>query len=188
VTTFFLVRHGETAWNAADRKHGAEFDISMTKHGFAQIGAAAQTLETFGAHRVVTSPLLRAKQAANHIATRLDLPAPEEMAGFAERSFGAAEGMTRWQIEEKWPNRADIPGYTPDIDLARLALGEMRLIAETHPGGRIVVVTHAGVIKAVVRTVLGDPTAIDSGEVDPGSIWGVRESKRQLEFLGKVRQ
>src|SRR5271167_1540411 len=68
----YLVRHGETDWNAAERWQG-HTDIPLNATGRAQADAVAEALSGAGLAGVVASDLSRAQETANIIAARLGI-------------------------------------------------------------------------------------------------------------------
>ncbi len=57
----YLIRHGETAWSITGR-HTGFTDIVLTAHGEDEARALAPSLRTVHFTRILTSPLLRARQ------------------------------------------------------------------------------------------------------------------------------
>ncbi|MFD2174280.1 histidine phosphatase family protein [Rhodobacter lacus] len=90
---FLLMRHGETEANAADIICG-QTDLPLSPRGHMQADQAAAFLAHLPLARVLTSPLLRARQSAAPLAARLGL-ATEAVAGLAERDWGGWEGQPR---------------------------------------------------------------------------------------------
>ncbi len=70
VRTFYYIRHGETDWNADHRLQGRA-DIPLNEKGIEQAEKQIAALKTLGINKIVSSPLLRAKQTANIIASAL---------------------------------------------------------------------------------------------------------------------
>lgn len=62
----YLIRHGETDWNAEGRLQG-QTDISLNEKGKGQMSQVAEKMKQLGigADLIVTSPLLRARQSAD---------------------------------------------------------------------------------------------------------------------------
>lgn len=91
---FYLLRHGQTAQNAAGLIAGAT-DAPLTPQGLAQARAAAQAWGGLTIGRLFASPLRRAWQTAMEIAaTRPGLPiTPAPL--LAERHWGIWEGQPR---------------------------------------------------------------------------------------------
>jgi probable phosphoglycerate mutase len=94
-----LVRHGATEWSTS-RRHTGRTDIPLTDEGRAQAAALAPVLADLAPHRVLTSPLARARETC-------------ELAGFGDRAepddrllewdYGDAEGRTTAEIREVEP-------------------------------------------------------------------------------------
>jgi probable phosphoglycerate mutase len=76
----YLVRHGETTWNATGRQQG-RLDSPLTAKGFGHAQSVGRTLRPVlaGAGKVTveTSPLGRAQATAAVICAQLGVPADE---------------------------------------------------------------------------------------------------------------
>lgn len=102
--TLYLVRHGQTEFNAVGRYQG-RLDSPLTALGRSQaarIGALLATLVP-PRTRLVASPLGRALATATIIAQAADLPEPETDARLMEVSLGGWDGMTDEEIEVAFP-------------------------------------------------------------------------------------
>jgi broad specificity phosphatase PhoE len=104
----FLVRHGETVWNAVGRQQG-RLDSPLTAKGTEQARAAGRTLhgvvrDTAGVV-VETSPLGRARQTAALICEELGLAADAAVVSalLVEHDFGAWQGLTFAEIDVRYP-------------------------------------------------------------------------------------
>lgn len=102
-----FVRHGESVSNAAPggmALPGVHGD-RLTERGHEQARAVAERLGEAGATRVLTSPLRRARETAEVIAGRLELPITEveelrelrESEGFGELSL-EDQRLRRWSV------------------------------------------------------------------------------------------
>ncbi|MGI9825140.1 histidine phosphatase family protein [Agromyces sp. Marseille-Q5079] len=169
VTRFAIVRHGETDWNVQRRIQGAT-DIPLNDTGRVQARETALLLDDRPWHSIVASPLSRASETATIIAATLGLEAPEIVPDLAERSHGVLEGLDHRGRAAVEAQAASIEGLEPRsvvIERARRALLEL---AAAHPGEDVIVVTHGGVIHALMLD-LSDwtfPTpdyAIENGSV-----------------------
>ncbi|MBT1543111.1 phosphoglycerate mutase family protein [Curtobacterium flaccumfaciens pv. flaccumfaciens] len=171
-TLLYLVRHGETDWNAQRRIQGST-DIPLNDTGRRQAAEAAELLTRRPFDAVVASPLSRAAETGAIIADHLGLDAPTTYPGLAERSYGEAEGLTDDEVSARYPHD-DIPGReSRSALLARITetLGE---IAVRFDGGVVVVATHGAVIRSVVNAAA--PGTADRGHttIRNGSIHSFR--------------
>ena len=153
MTELLLVRHGETAWNASGRLQGRE-DIPLNDVGTAQAAAAAQGIARESWDAVVSSPLSRALGTAELIARACGLPAPTTDPDLVERHYGEASGMYDHEIRARWPD-GTLPGSESRADVYRRARPALDRLAGRWPAGRVVVVSHGGLIRSVVMGVEG---------------------------------
>jgi len=150
-TTMLVVRHGQTTWNAEKRWQGRA-DSPLSALGIAQARSAAGVLEPVDL--VVTSSLSRARDTGAIISEALDAPvtADDEL---VERDVGAWTGLTSDEIEAGWPGAlasgAHPDGWESDEAVAARALAALHRIAAEHPGTRVLVVTHGGLIRSLER-------------------------------------
>lgn len=100
----YLVRHGETEWNAVGRFQGS-LDSCLTERGVAQAEAYGRylakisaTLDTF-----VASPLGRVRETTAIIRSFGDFPNPQWDHRIAEVSVGSWDGLTHVDIDAQWP-------------------------------------------------------------------------------------
>ena len=188
VTRLLVLRHGESEWNALGRWQG-QADPPLTEVGLRQAVAAAEQLGSFDA--VWSSNLQRAAHTAAIISELIGIGPVQLEPGLVEAAFGPWQGLTVHEIEEGWPgylaeHRRPDGAEEPAVVAAR-ALDAFRRVAAESPGGEVLVVSHAGLIRTVRRAldapdirftnlggcwfhVFGDGT-VDAGEpvqlVDP---------------------
>lgn len=171
-TLLYLVRHGETDWNAQRRIQGST-DIPLNDTGRRQAADAAELLARRRFDAVVASPLSRAAETGAIIADRLGLAAPSTYPGLAERSYGEAEGLTDTEVTARYPHD-DIPGReSRSALLARITetLGE---VAVRFDGGVVVVATHGAVIRSVVNEAAPGTADRHATPIRNGSIHSFR--------------
>jgi broad specificity phosphatase PhoE len=169
-TQIYLVRHGQTDWNRAQRLQGG-IDTVLNPIGVAQADAIADRLRPLTGALVVTSPLARARQTANAIVTRNRWALAVD-ARLAEIDHGGWSGLTHAAIERACPGAiasgqlrpeaVDLSGGEPLIGAYRRASGALRRLLSASPSEPVVVVSH-GVINAllVCAAVGHSPTQID---------------------------
>lgn len=110
----YLVRHGQTVWNACGRFQGA-MDSPLTERGRSQATAVGKCLaEILGPEvqpTLVVSPLGRAQETAALLAAARSYPSIIIESRIREVSLGAWDGMSREEIDAEWPNA--LHGATP---------------------------------------------------------------------------
>jgi broad specificity phosphatase PhoE len=165
VTRLLLLRHAQSEWNALGRWQGMA-DPPLSAPGREQAATAGRLLGPWGISAAVSSDLQRARATAEAIAAELHLAAPIGIEpGLREYDLGAWSGLTRVEIEARWPGAmaewrlgqlvATPGGETRTAFVARISAAVARIVADP-PAETVVVVTHGGVISALGLT-LGKP-------------------------------
>jgi 2,3-bisphosphoglycerate-dependent phosphoglycerate mutase len=158
VTRFIVVRHGETAWNREARIQG-HGDSPLTEAGLAQAHAIARRLAGEPLDALVSSDLGRALQTAQRVSAATGRAVRSD-ARFRERSFGAAEGLTYAELQERFPDTfahglADF--RVPEGETRREFYGRIgaafEALAREEAGRCVAVVCHGGVLSALYRHV-----------------------------------
>lgn len=182
MTELYLVRHGETDWNAARRIQGST-DIPLNDIGRSQAARTADLLagRTFDA--VLSSPLSRAAETADIIAARLGLAEPLRIPAMVERRYGAAEGLDYRTIDTLYPPGTSVPGRESRGKVAARALRALLEIARDHVGQRLCVVTHGGVIRAVLNAIGPGEQQFHGVPITNGSIHSFRVSDQKLTLV-----
>ena len=97
----------------------------------------------------------RALGTAELIARACDLPAPTTDADLVERNYGEGSGMYDHEILARWPDWV-LPGSETRADVFHRAMPALDRLADLWPDGRVVVVSHGGLIRSVVMGVEGE--------------------------------
>ncbi|HET7572304.1 MAG TPA: histidine phosphatase family protein [Gaiellaceae bacterium] len=147
MTTFLLVRHGETDWNAAGRLQG-HTDRPLNEYGRRQAKQLAAELAGEEFDAVYASDLARARETAEIVGERLGLPVVLDP-DLRERNWGTWEGLTPLERD-----RVEFAGETSGEHRERM-LRALRRISERHPAGRVLVVSHGGSLRRVQAAVTG---------------------------------
>jgi probable phosphoglycerate mutase len=157
VTRILLLRHGQSEWNALGKWQG-QADPPLTNLGRQQAHHAADHLATNGADfaSAVSSDLSRASETASIIATRLGVPLSHER-GLRERHVGSWQGLTRDEIEARWPGWLEVRRRPDDFETDDEVLTRTRraieLIGRVANDGAALVVCHGGIIFSIERSV-----------------------------------
>ena len=165
-TRVLLVRHGATTSTEEDRFSGSA-DIPLSNVGREQARRLAERLRREELAGVYSSDLDRAVETAKILAEPHGLPV-EQRGEFREISHGRWEGMTREEVLDRYPKESaawdDDPfSYAPEggetgLAVTARALPALLELVTSHPGERILVVSHKATIRLVLSSLLGfDP-------------------------------
>lgn len=161
----YLVRHGETAWNAAGNKYCGRTDLPLTEKGLQQAQAVQQQLKNVTLDAVYSSPLERAYHTAQIAGNGQNVIKDERL---IEADFGQWEGKTReafilenpalWDCWEKDPGAtpAGGTGETAGQIIKRVDDFFNSLLLQ-YTGGNILVAAHNGVNRFYLAHKLGMP-------------------------------
>jgi broad specificity phosphatase PhoE len=150
MTTILLARHGETDWNLNRRVQGHS-DTPLNDTGRAQAQALGEELAGERIDAVYSSDLVRAHETARAVAQPRGLGVTA-IRDLRERHFGTWEGLTDDEIFARFDPTPDTSwgdGETRE-EMAERVLDALRRIAATHPGSRVLVVSHGGPLRAVL--------------------------------------
>jgi broad specificity phosphatase PhoE len=148
-THFGLLRHGQTDWNINFLLQGVT-DIPMNQTGLEQVKLAAQAIQAKDWDVVLTSPLTRAKQTAEIIATHVGFSEVIEQELLIERSFGEAEGLSHEQWRAKYSNLDEIPGGESRQQLAARSELLLDYVATEFGGKRVLAISHGALIRGLL--------------------------------------
>lgn len=165
--TIHLARHGQTVWHAENRYAGVS-DIALTAVGREQAGALAQWADAEDLGLVASSDLDRAVQTAAEVAAVTGLQHVVDHR-LREVDFGAAEGMTRSEMAQAFPDdlrrfletpaTTPLPGGEPGRDAVDRFLAVIDDLAQAS-SRPILVVAHTTLIRlglcALLRLPLDD--------------------------------
>ena len=153
MTTFTFVRHGQTDWNLQKRIQGST-DIPLNETGREQARETGRILAERHFDGIVASPLGRARETAEIIATATGLGGVELVPDLVERSYGEAEGLNSEELRERFPDPlGPVPGRERRSHVVARVLPALQALAEEHPGESLIVVSHGGVIGSLIRYV-----------------------------------
>jgi broad specificity phosphatase PhoE len=148
-TRIILVRHGETDWNAERRWQGHS-DRPLNEAGRRQAEELAARLDGAPIDAVYSSDLLRAHETARLLAEPRGLEVVV-VPGLRERRFGSWEGLQDVEVERRFPGVHGPPDGETRQEMTRRVLESLETIAAANPGRTVLVVSHGGPIKALLR-------------------------------------
>jgi broad specificity phosphatase PhoE len=165
MATVYIVRHGETEWNAAGRIQG-HTDVALSEKGRRQAKTLAQRLADVPFHAAYASDLRRASETAQIIVGERDIPlvtTPQ----LREYHKGVFEGLTNAEIERRYPEQF-AASVINDLDFAPTGGESIRQttsrlaafvasLRERHPEDNLLVVGHGGSLRSAVVALLALP-------------------------------
>jgi len=165
-TRVFLIRHGATELSAEDRFAGA-VDVLLSDAGREQARRLGQRLAREEITVAFASPMKRTMETARLVVEPHGI-AVSPVDGIREIAHGRWEGMTRDEVERKFPEEyaryeedpfsfAPVEGESGLQVTARALPALLKIVAE-HCDERMVIVSHKATIRLLLSTLLGfDP-------------------------------
>ena len=158
-TTINLLRHGEPLGGS---RYRGQVDDALSETGWQQMWQAVDGCDDW--QQIISSPLLRCQAFAELLGERRGIPVHCEPR-FAEVGFGVWEGKTREQLEQLFPGQLarfyqdpvnQRPSGAEPLDefLYRVGSGFDELLS-CFSGQSLLIIAHAGVIRAIMAHVLG---------------------------------
>lgn len=192
-TRLYLVRHGETHWNAVKKFQGHS-DISLSAKGRQQAASLANFMQKKGItidaayssdlrRTLETAEILLQKSSATNIALK-DL---------REINFGEWEGFTSKELYFHYPEKlaqwwqspstTRIPGGENLTDVMQRVTPCLAKILKAHVNENVLLTSHGGIIRVVISYVLG---------IDINQYWRLRLDNCSLSILffpaGDIKQ
>jgi broad specificity phosphatase PhoE len=165
----WLVRHGETNWNALGWVQGQTDGSRLTLNGRRQIRRVAALLEDQGIECVYSSDLHRAQETAEIVAGRLGREILIDQR-LRERSFGTAEGAPSSRLSSESTGirngkvvdaRARFDGGESLLEVHHRCAHFLSRLAERPAGGDVAVIAHGGSIRMLRACLEGlEPTGM----------------------------
>ena len=164
-TQVIIVRHGQTQWNIRKIRQG-HLDSELTEKGLAQAQALGQRLARENFSALYSSDLGRAVHTARMIAAVTGHEIVTD-ARLRERHLGVFQGLSGDEIKQKHPEEYHlhrtlgpeyvIPGGESVRQQVARNVGFLNELPMRHPGEKVVVVTHGGVVSGLFRHALDIP-------------------------------
>ena len=160
----YLLRHGETAWNADNNRYCGRSDIGLTPRGIQQAGLVRDQLGQISFTGIYSSPLQRAYVTAQ-IASGKEVTKDKRL---IEADFGEWEGKTKEEFiaenESSWTAWTVDPGGTKagktgetGMDVVKRVDDFFNELTQRFTSGNFLVVAHNGVNRLYMSYKLGMP-------------------------------
>jgi broad specificity phosphatase PhoE len=160
----YIIRHGQTDWNAEGRWQGHE-DVPLSDEGYKQAQALAKHLADVDFAAVYTSDLQRARETGRALAEATGAPLVVDPR-LRELHLGALQGLTHAEIRERYPNDDEqmkanyldhvvTGGESRRVMQARAYAAWQDMLEQTD-SRPVALVSHGGTIRLLLLRVL-DP-------------------------------
>jgi broad specificity phosphatase PhoE len=179
MTELYLVRHGETDWNAARRIQGRT-DIPLNDTGRDQARQAGELLSRRRWDAIYASPLSRAAETARIIGERVGISEIGTRDALMERDYGAAEGLGFDELDKLYPEGIHAEGQETREEVGSRVGGALVALADSHPGESLIVVSHGGAIRAVLQ--LAEP-GVKHPRITNASVHSFRVQDGDLQLI-----
>jgi len=182
MTSVYLIRHGQTAWNKEEIFRGRA-DIPLNEIGFREAELVGEYLKGMEIHAIYSSPLSRARETARRIAQFFNLKV-QPLVGIVDMHFGRWEGRPLKEVQTydreiylQWrekPHLVRIPD-SESLDEVRVramaALGE---VIQYHQGKNLVLVSHRVINKVIICGILG---------IDNSHFWQIGQDTGAINLI-----
>jgi len=182
MTSIYLVRHGQTAWNKEEIFRGRT-DVPLDETGLKQAELAGQYFKSMEIHAIYSSPLSRAWQTAQKIAQIQNLKV-DPLEGILDMSFGDWEGHAHQEIRNmdnetyrQWvesPHLVKLPGGESLDDVRGRAMAALEEVLRKHSEKTIVLVSHRVVCKVMICAILG---------LDNSHFWQIAQDTTAINLI-----
>jgi probable phosphoglycerate mutase len=182
MTSIYLVRHGQTAWNKEEIFRGRT-DVPLDETGLKQAELVGQYFKGMKVHGIFSSPLSRAWQTAEKVAELHSLKV-QPLQGILDMSFGNWEGRPHQEIREsdsktyrQWvetPHLVRLPGGEGLDDVRVRAMAAIEEVIRNHPGKTLILVTHRVVNKVLICGILG---------LDNSHFWQITQDTTAINLI-----
>ena len=161
----YLVRHGQTALNAAGVLRG-RLDPPLDDVGNREAAALGALFAGVPIDLVVASPLRRAVETATAIAAACGAPVETDIL-LVDRDYGTFAGQSRGAVEARFGALDDAPGVEPASAVAARALHGLEAIVTKIGSGRAVAVAHDAVNRQLLAELANGPLAASGVDAIP---------------------
>jgi len=182
MTSIYLVRHGQTAWNKEEIFRGRT-DIPLDETGLKQAELVGQYFRGMEIQAIYSSSLSRAWQTAQKVAQFHDIKV-QPLQGIIDMSFGNWEGRPHQEIRKsdsktyrQWvetPHLVRLPGGEGLDDVRVRAMAALEEVIRKNPGKTLVLVSHRVVCKVLICAIL---------DLDNSHFWQITQDTTAINLI-----
>jgi len=182
MTSIYLIRHGQTAWNKEEIFRGRT-DIPLDETGLKQAELVGQYFKGMEIQVIYSSSLSRAWQTAQKVAQFHHLKV-QPLDGIIDMSFGKWEGRPHQEIREidketyrQWvetPHLVRLPGGESLDDVRVRAMAALEEVIRKNPGKTLVLVSHRVICKVLICAIL---------DLDNSHFWQITQDTTAINLI-----
>ena len=189
----YIVRHGETPWNAQHRVQGMA-DVSLNENGIELAKITGEALRDIPCDFVISSPLTRALQTARCLLGNREIPLYTD-SRIREISFGVMEGVSLQEEGEfaqtfrqffKDPKEYEPPKDGESLDEVCSRTGDFLtelLKKEEWENATVLIVSHGCAVRAMLQRFYKDDLGFWHGQVPPNCSVNILEARHGKAVL-----
>lgn len=155
-----FMRHGESVDDLTDQ-YGGWGDFPLTPKGQQQIEKSSLAIKALELdfNKILTSPLMRARESANILSNELRVPVEEFLYVKEKNGYGLLSGMNKTLARELYPElvammeNGYVYGAEPEDEFEKRVLASVNIIFEMELES-VAVVTHGGYLTNLFEKVL----------------------------------
>lgn len=154
----YVVRHGETEWNAEKRTQG-RLDSNLTEKGKRDADLLGERLKVVDFTRIICSPSNRTMETAKRVKGVRSTPTIETDERLYEINLGPWQGKTEEEIKTQFPEQFHFYWNEPQrfenilgenfLDVKNRIENFFNELKREQPTGNVLVITHGVVIKSL---------------------------------------
>ncbi len=182
MTSVYLIRHGQTAWNKEEIFRGRA-DIPLNEIGFREAELVGEYFKGMEIHAIYSSPLSRARETARRIAQFFNLKV-QPLLGITDMRFGRWEGRPLKEVQtydrelyQQWrekPHLVRIPDSESLDEVRGRAMSALDEVVQYHHGKNLVLVSHRVVNKVMICGILG---------IDNSHFWQIGQDAAAINLI-----
>jgi broad specificity phosphatase PhoE len=177
LTTIQFIRHGSNDW-VGRAIAGWQPNVSLNEAGRQEVVRLAQGLAETPLDRLYSSPLERARETAEPISLRRNLPvAVSEAIGEVRFGDWTGQKLADLELDPKWQqwnvfrSGHRVPNGETMLEIQARFVGFVQQLCRDFPGESIALVSHGDPIRATLLYYLGMPLDFfDRLEIGPASV------------------
>jgi probable phosphomutase (TIGR03848 family) len=164
ITRVLLIRHATNDWITSGKLPCRTAGVHLNDRGRSEAEALAERVATLPIQAIYSSPLERAMETAQAVATRLNLPV-QIAEGVLETDCGEWQGQVieelaktdLWRTVQIYPSGFRFPGGETFGDIQARMVSAIDSLRAAHPGQLIAIFSHADPIKTAIAYYAGIP-------------------------------